>query len=109
VSLRPPIIWAATSRWRACRNGTAVHTIPDGWSRAAGGVLEAKNVNYQSMSRQLAAQIELAAQTGAPFNLVVSERTIISGPAKLAIDEHIKNFGGGIYSFDPRTQILRPR
>ncbi|EEE35281.1 hypothetical protein RKLH11_3957 [Rhodobacteraceae bacterium KLH11] len=88
-------------------NGKQVTTIPDLWGRNTGGILEVKNVQDLSNSNQLRAQLQLAEETGTPFNLVVSPRTQnISGPLRDRIDEVTSKVGGGIYRYDPSTGDL---
>ncbi|WP_187794956.1 RHS repeat-associated core domain-containing protein [Paracoccus amoyensis] len=75
-----------------------VTTIPDIMGPNVGGIIEVKDVRNLSLSRQLRAQIELANQTGQPFNLVVSPRTqYVSGPLLKAI----RAGGGDVYIYDP--------
>jgi filamentous hemagglutinin len=88
-------------------SGKQVTTIPDLWGRNTGGILEVKNVQNLSNSNQLRAQLQLAEETGTPFNLVVSPRTQnISGPLRDRIDEVTTKVGGGIYRYDPSTGNL---
>ena len=88
-------------------SGKQVTTIPDLWGRSTGGILEVKNVQNLSNSNQLRAQLQLAEETGTPFNLVVSPRTQnISGPLRDRIDEVTTKVGGGIYRYDPSTGNL---
>jgi len=88
-------------------SGKQVTTIPDLWGRNTGGILEVKNVQGLSNSNQLRAQLQLAEETGTPFNLVVSPRTQnISGPLRDRIDEVTSKVGGGIYRYDPSTGDL---
>lgn len=50
------------------------------------------------------AQIELARLTGEPFNLVVSSRTqSISVPLLEQIESVTRQFGGGVFRYDPKS------
>ncbi len=74
-------------------DGRRVNIIPDMWGRAAGGVLEIKEVLDLSLRRQLRAQLDYALRNNLPYNLVVSSRTqTISGPLRAQIDAVNRNY-----------------
>jgi filamentous hemagglutinin len=88
-------------------NGKRVTTIPDLWEVGADGILEIKNVINLSNSDQLRAQLQYSLRTGTPFKLVVSPRTQnISAPLLKAINKVTDVVGGGIYRYDPATNLM---
>ncbi|MCD5970388.1 two-partner secretion domain-containing protein [Pseudomonas quasicaspiana] len=88
-------------------NGKTVTTIPDMWEESTVGILEVKNVKELSMSDQLRAQLQLSEMTGQPFNLVVSPRTqSVSAPLRARIEAVTSKVGGGLYRYDPATDVL---
>ena len=89
-------------------NGRTVNTIVDGSGRPA-GLVEFKATKYLTRSDQLTAQLQHAAITRTPYNLVVGPETVrISQPLLDDILEVIREFGGGIYRYDPATDTLSP-
>lgn len=91
--------------------GRLVTTIPDAMGRPV-GVVEFKNPHVTGTirnSRQLEAQLEHAARTGQPYNLVVSPATRNISPTLLRnIEAHNRQYGGGVYRYDPATDALTP-
>lgn len=88
------------------RNG--VTTIPDSAGRPV-GLVEFKDVANLSSSPQLRAQLAEALATGQPYNLVVSPgNKTISKPLLDQIREVNQAVGGGVYRYDPVTDILTP-
>ncbi|MFC4291333.1 putative toxin, partial [Sphingorhabdus arenilitoris] len=85
-----------------------VTTIFDAAGRPA-GLVEFKDVINLSRSPQLTAQLEYAVKTGQPYNLVVSPRNQnISKPLLDQIRAVTRQVGGGVYRYDPATDILTP-
>jgi filamentous hemagglutinin len=88
------------------RNG--VSTIPDALGRPA-GMVEFKDVQYLTRSDQFTAQLDEALATGRPYNLVVSPgNQSISRPLLDQIRGVTLKNGGGVYRYDPATDILTP-
>ena len=86
------------------RNG--VTTILDSAGRPA-GLVEFKDVANLSSSPQLRAQLAEALATRQPYNLVVSPgNQTISKPLLRQIEAVNRQVGGGIYRYDPATDIL---
>ena len=88
------------------RNG--VTTILDSAGRPA-GLVEFKDVAKLSSSPQLRAQLAEALATRQPYNLVVSPgNQTISKPLLRQIEAVNRQVGGGIYRYDPATDIMTP-
>lgn len=88
------------------RNG--VTTILDAWGRPA-GLVEFKDVVNLSSSPQLRAQLAEALATRQPYNLVVSPgNQSISKSLLRQIERVNQQVGGGVYRYDPATDILTP-
>jgi hypothetical protein len=89
-------------------NGRTVTTILDVAGRPV-GLVEFKDVARLSRSDQFAAQLQHAVRTRTPYYLVVSPNTkTISRPLLRQIDAVTSRFGGGVYRYDPATDVLTP-
>lgn len=87
-------------------DGQVVRTIPDA-NNSLSGIIEIKDVVNIKNERQIRAQLQHAGDNKIPFNLVVSPNNGTIAPRlREAIQEHADKVGGGIFRYDPLTDIL---
>jgi hypothetical protein len=101
LALWAEITWNAQKFPTFNDNGQPINVIPDATGRPS-GIVEFKNYQYLRDDDQLFGLRNLAVRTNQPFTLVVNPTTRIAQPLVNAI----KDIGGTIHRFDPRTGAI---